>query len=203
MNEELPKDVEVAEAGAPPQEAMPEIIEPMIGPITVKDVNAIMKNKQIEGSVEQAKFLQFGMPQLRLPIGRMSNPEIQKIMHTLRKDAQKKPNAAARRAAKIAKGKLHVVDGKLFGYEHQFVCGDETYGIDGKNIDPPPCDVSLRNIRDGLQEFAEVAKEKLAELELRNDKESRKKVEDVVRDLDPDFDWAALQRLRKSGEGLY
>jgi len=119
----------------PTQEAMPEIIEPMIGPVTVKDVNAIMKNKQIEGSVDQAKFLQFGMPQLRLPLGRMSNPEIQKIMHNLRKNAKQKPNIAERRRAKMEKAKA------------------------------------------------------IADL--------------TTAGGDPDFDWAALQRLRKSGEGLY
>lgn len=137
--------------------AMPDLIEPLIGPVTTLDPHRLMKNKEIVGSRAQADFLQCGMPQLRLPIGRMSNPDIQKIMHDLRKNSKQKPNAAARRAAKIAAGKLRVVDGKLFGYEHQFICGDKVYGIDGKEHP----------------------------------------------DNDPNFDWAALQRLRKSGEGLY
>ena len=157
---------------------MPDLIEPLIGPVRTTNPDSVMKNKVIEGSKNIASFLQCGMPQLRLPISRMSNPDIQKLMHDIRKNAKQKPNIAERRRARMAAKAMQA--------------------------DPPSCDVSLRNIRDGLQEFAEVAKEKLAELgPLCNDAESREKVEEVVRDLDPNFDWAALQRLRKSGEGLY
>jgi hypothetical protein len=89
--------------GRPQEAKMPDLIEPLIGPVTSMHPETLMQNKTLEGGVPQARFLQYGMPQLRLDQNRMSNPEIQKIMHTLRKDAKHKPNIAERRRARMLK----------------------------------------------------------------------------------------------------
>jgi hypothetical protein len=107
---------------------VPDLIEPVIGPVktmtcydgtNMQLLNPVvnMKDKVIKGAKEIAGFLQLGMPQLRIDPMRLSNPEIQQTMKTLRKNAPHKLTSAQRRAAKIAASKLFVTeDGKLIGY---------------------------------------------------------------------------------------